>query len=121
MIARKSRCICGAGRKDKAAKKPGMFRCITPGINLALGADSLWNGRECLSLLWWPKKENGPSLEGRGQFGQVIRRSAAEVKLSPQHILLPRPWSVLNTSPIIIGGSGVVADNRDGYCFLDAS
>ena len=29
------------GREGKAVKNPGMFRCITPGINLALGADSL--------------------------------------------------------------------------------
>jgi hypothetical protein len=74
-IAWRSRCICRAGRKGKAAKNPGMFRCITPGINLVLGADSL-----CLSLIVAAKKENGPSLEGpgRGQFGQVIRSSAAE-------------------------------------------
>jgi hypothetical protein len=41
MIARRIRCICRAGREGKAVKNPGMFRCITPGINLALGADSL--------------------------------------------------------------------------------
>jgi hypothetical protein len=38
MIARRSRCICCAGRGRKAVKNPGMFRCITLGINLALGA-----------------------------------------------------------------------------------
>src|SRR5258705_3914404 len=29
------------GREGKAVKNPGMFPCITPGINLARGADSL--------------------------------------------------------------------------------
>jgi hypothetical protein len=45
-------------------------------------------------------QRNGPNRGSAGaSFGRLLRRSATESAYQPQHILPPRPWSVLNTFP----------------------
>jgi hypothetical protein len=83
MIARKSRCICRAAHGGQSWEKPGMFRCITPGINL-LSEPTACEKRDSASSALSVRQFMLFRFQVPRSFGHQLARYSKGYRVSPQ-------------------------------------